>query len=160
MQQYPEEYKLRPYRLLKNPDAEPSMFMADINNAFGRLISRDFPEGSISEGYRRMFRILCTHDGLTQVELARAAGLTSPSVSSALNKMEADGLVKRVPDEKDRRKVYVYITEEGRILDDQIIGRCREIEDAMLRGFSGEEQKQLKDYLGRMLRNLLEEEES
>ena len=30
----------------------------------------------------------------------------------------------------------------------------------MLRGFSGEEQKQLKDYLGRMLRNLLEEEES
>ena len=157
---YPEELKERPKRLLENPDAEPSMYIADIANAFGRMIIADFPEESVSEGYRRMFRTLCVRDGLTQVELARAAGLTSPSVSSALNKMENDGLVKRVPDAKDRRKVYVFITEKGRELDKEIIGRCIGLEKAMLRGISDEERETLMSILRRMLCNLLEEEEA
>lgn len=158
--QYPEDLKTRPHKLLENPNAEPSMFIADISNTFARIISRDFPDESVSDGYRRMFRTLCTNDGITQVELARAAGLTSPSVSAALNKMEADGLVERVPDDKDRRKVYVYITPKGRVLDDQIISRCRDIEEVMLRGFSDEERTCLKELLKRILKNLLEEEDS
>ena len=160
MNLYPEELKERPKRLLENPNAEPSMYIADISNTFGRMISKDFPDDSVSEGYRRMFRTLCVHDGMTQVELARAAGLTSPTVSAALNRMEADGLVKRVPDEKDRRKVYVFITEKGRERDRDIIAKCREIERVMLQGISDEEKEQLLSLLRRMLTNLVEEEEA
>ena len=160
MSLYPEELKDRPKRLLENPDAEPSMFIADIANTFARMISNDFPDDSVSEGYRRMFRTLCVRDGLTQVELARAAGLTSPSVSAAVLKMEADGLVKRVPDEKDRRKVYVFITEKGRQRDREIIAKCLEIEQVMLRGISAEEREVFMSLLRRMLTNLLKEEEA
>ena len=160
MSLYPEELKDRPKRLLENPDAEPSMFIADIANTFARMIANDFPDDSVSEGYRRMFRTLCVRDGLTQVELARAAGLTSPSVSAAVLKMEADGLVKRVPDEKDRRKVYVFITEKGRQRDREIIAKCLEIEQVMLRGISAEEREVFMSLLRRVLTNLLKEEEA
>ncbi|MBQ7186719.1 MAG: MarR family transcriptional regulator [Ruminococcus sp.] len=159
MPSYPEELKKRPRRLLENPEPEPSMFIADIANTFGRMIVSDFPEEGTSDGYRRMFRTLCLNDGLTQVELARAAGLTSPSVSAALNKMEADGLVRRVPDEKDRRKVYVYITEKGRERDREIIARCREVESIMLRGVSESERSELLRLLRKLLCNLIDEED-
>lgn len=159
MPTYPEELKDRPRRLLEHPAPVPSMFISDIANTFGRMIASGIQEESVSDGYRRMFRTLCVRDGLTQVELARAAGLTSPSVSAALNKMEADGLVKRVPDEKDRRKVYVFITEKGRELDRELIDRCHEIESVMLRGISESERNELMTLLRRMLSNLLEEED-
>ena len=159
MPSYPEELKERPRRLLEKTDAEPSMFIADIANTFGRMIASDFPDEGASDGYRRMFRTLCVNDGLTQVELARATGLTSPSVSAALNKMEADGLVKRVPDERDRRRVYVYITEKGRERDREIIARCREVESIMLRGVSESERSELLRLLRKLLCNLIDEED-
>lgn len=153
-----EEEKQRPRRLLDRADAEPSMFMNDIIKLFWQIASHDSPQEGVSNGYRRMFRILCRHDGITQVELAKASSLSSPSVSTALNKMEADGLVKRVPDERDRRKVYVFITDKGREQDKYIMEQCRSAEGVMMQGFSSEEREQLIGMLRRMLINLLEED--
>ncbi len=152
-----EEMKLRPRRLLEKEDAEPSMFITDIAKLFTQMVRRSFPENEPSHGSRRMFRILCMHDGITQVELAKAAGLSSPSVSAALNKMEADGLVRRDADKKDRRKVFVYITEKGRSQDDQVRRRCKEVETIMLKGVTAEEREQLITILRKLLRNMLEE---
>lgn len=153
-----DEDRLRPRRLLDRADAEPSMFMNDITKLFWQIASHDSPQEGVSNGYRRMFHILCRHDGITQVELAKAAQLSSPSVSTALNKMEADGLVKRVPDERDRRKVYVFITDKGREQDKYIREQCRSAEAVMMNGFTPEEREQLMAMLRRMLINLLEED--
>lgn len=159
MKKIAEEEKRRPRSLLDRPDAEPSMFMNDIIKLFWQLASHDSPQEGVSNGYRRMFIILCKHDGITQVELAKAAQLSSPSVSTALNKMEIDGLVTRVPDERDRRKVYVYITEKGREQDRYIREQCHNAEMVMMKGFSPEEREQLMGMLRRMLINLLEEDD-
>ena len=158
MKKIPEELQLSPRRLLEMEDAEPSMFIVDIAKLFGKMANRDTPEESMSHGFRRMFRILCMHDGITQVELARAANLSSPSVSAALNRMEAEGLVKRVPDDTDRRKVFVYITEKGREQDDRVRVRCKEAERVMMRDIAPEEREQLISTLRKVLKNLLEEE--
>ena len=107
MNKLTEDQRSRTRRLLDLSDPEPSMFINDISRLFGKLVSQDSPQEGVSHGFRRMFMILCARDGITQVELAKASNISSPSVSSALNKMEAEGLVKRVPDENDRRKVFV-----------------------------------------------------
>ena len=120
----------------------------------------DSPQDNLSQGYRRMFHILCRKDGITQVELAREAKLSSPSVSAALYKMEQDGLVRRETDSKDRRKVFVYITEKGREEDNIIRERCRQTEERMLRGITDEEKQTLKAILRKMLLNMLEEADS
>lgn len=148
----------RPRRLLDRPDAEPSMFINDISKLFWQIASHDSPQEGVSNGYRRMFHILCRHDGITQVELAKASQLSSPSVSTALNKMENDGLVQRVPDERDRRKVYVFITDKGREQDKYIMKQVRNAEAIMMKGFSAQERDQLMAMLRRMLINLLEED--
>ena len=143
--------------LIERADATPSMFINDIAKMFGKMANSDLPTAKLSLGYRRMYRMLCLKDGITQVELAKLTGISSPSVSSALNKMEADGLIRRVPDDKDRRKVFVYITELGREQDQLIRNRCRELEEVMLKGLSPEEIKAATDLLRRMLTNLVEE---
>lgn len=159
MNKLTEDQRSRTRRLLDLSDPEPSMFINDISRLFGKLVSQDSPQDGVSHGFRRMFMILCARDGITQVELAKASNISSPSVSSALNKMEAEGLVKRVPDENDRRKVFVYITEKGRAQDDRIRQRFREVETIMMRGISSEEREALMATLRKMLCNMLEEEE-
>lgn len=144
-------------KLLESDATEPSMFINDITRLFWKNVLKDSQHGNLSQGYRRIFHILCVHDGLTQVELAKLSQLSSPSVSAALYKMEEDGLVKRVPDSKDRRKVYVYITEKGRAEDEAIREHCRQTDEILLRGITPEEKKYVTAVLKRMLQNMLEE---
>ncbi len=144
-------------RLLENKDALPSMYINDISKLFGHLMSRDCDSEGLSIGYRRMFRILCEQDGITQVELAKRAKLSTPSVSTALGKMEQDGLVRRETDMNDRRKVFVYITEKGREQDEFIRSRCHRLDDIMMRGISEEDKARLNTVLRQILVNMLEE---
>lgn len=134
------------------------LLINDIAKRFSAMLTADTPEKDASNGYRRMFRILCKQDGITQVELAKASKLSSPSVSAALNKMETDGLVKRVPDKKDRRKVFVYITDEGREHQQHLLSRCLELERIMMKDISDEERDQFAATLKKMLKNMLEED--
>ena len=46
--------------------------------------------------------------------LADTLGYTRPRMTRILDSLEAKGYVERVPDEKDRRRVIVYCTDEGR----------------------------------------------
>ncbi len=157
MKNFSDDFFHRPRKLLELENAEPSMFINDISKIFGRYISKAYPEDNASHGYRRIFYILCARDGITQVELAKQAGLSTPSVSTALNKMENDGLVRREHDKKDRRKVYVYITPKGRQQDDVIRRRFHDAEKIMLKDVTPAEREQLIYLLRKLLRNLLEE---
>jgi DNA-binding MarR family transcriptional regulator len=47
-------------------------------------------------------------------ELAAAAGLTTGAVTAVLDRLEEKGLVRRVPDPKDRRRILVEVTERQR----------------------------------------------
>ncbi|MBR6044718.1 MAG: MarR family transcriptional regulator [Ruminococcus sp.] len=159
MNKLPEELRHDPRKLLDDENAEPSMFINDISKLFGRIVAQSFPQEGVSHGFRRIFRILCRNDGITQVELAKASQLSAPSVSAALNKMEAEELVRRVPDEKDRRKVFVYITDKGRSMDESIRSRCREVEKIMMKGIGEDERAALMSTLRKILKNIVEEGE-
>ncbi len=147
-----------PRDLLVMDDPEPSMFINDISRIFHKCIYRDTGHENISHGYRRMFAILCRQDGMTQQELASAAKLAPPSVSAALNKMEDDGLVERVHDTKDRRRVMVYITKKGREKEEYIRSCFWKTDEKLMQGITREEREALNATLRKMLKNLLEED--
>jgi DNA-binding MarR family transcriptional regulator len=53
-------------------------------------------------------------EGQTSIgDLAQAAGVSSRNVTGLVDTLERDGLVRRVPDERDRRSVLARITEDG-----------------------------------------------
>lgn len=148
----------RPEKLLEKDDATPSMFINDISRMFGHTVRRETERAGISHGCRKMLMCLAHRDGVTQLQIVKETRLTAPTVSVALSKMEADGLVVRKADEHDLRQVRVYITEKGRQTDDFMRSKCMEVEELMLRNISEEERKQLISTLRKVLRNLVESE--
>jgi len=66
-------------------------------------------------------RILSEHDGLTQRELSDKVGVHPNTAVPALDNMEKHGLVKRVRDANDRRRMSVHLTPKGRRLRDEMI---------------------------------------
>ena len=106
------------------------------------------------DGYRKLLFHLAHGEGLTQLELAKRAHLSAPTVSVTLKKMEADGLLDRLPDEKDQRTVRVYLTEEGRALNLQVFQSMLRVDARLVEGFSPEEQETFRSMLRRMNQNL------
>jgi DNA-binding MarR family transcriptional regulator len=60
----------------------------------------------------RCLDILGTRGPMTAGQLAQAVRLTTGAVTGVLDRLEAAGLVRRIRDTEDRRKVIVEITDE------------------------------------------------
>lgn len=66
--------------------------------------------------------------------LADSSLLTQPSLSRLVDRLEADGLVRRGPVEGDRRGTAVHLTDEGRRLQREIGRRHARSIDALVGG--------------------------
>lgn len=72
----------------------------------------------INEQKWRVLRVLEEQGALEQTAISQAACLLLPSLTRILRNLEADGLIARQEDSKDRRKSIVSITPAGRLLID------------------------------------------
>lgn len=89
-------------------------------------------------------------------DLEQFFGLSHPTVSGLLNRMEAKGFLEHRSDEKDRRIKRIYPTEKC-LACSRSIGICiRENEAQMTRGFTAEESAQFEALLQRATDNLRE----
>ena len=52
-------------------------------------------------------------DGVTMSELSRMLLVSNGNATAVVDRLEADGMVRRTPSETDRRTVYVALTPEG-----------------------------------------------
>ncbi|MFG1754037.1 MarR family winged helix-turn-helix transcriptional regulator [Streptosporangium sandarakinum] len=91
--------------------------------------------------------------GLSIGELARAAGVSSRNVTGLVDTLERDGLVRRVPDEADRRSVLAEITPAGRAWLDAFRKPTQAAMRAMFRGFTPEELVVFRDLCLRLADN-------
>jgi DNA-binding MarR family transcriptional regulator len=76
----------------------------------------------------------------TPSELAREASLSQATVTGILDRLEARGLVERRRDNKDRRRVSLHLTEEGRLLSQAAPKPLQELFAARLAELPAEEQ--------------------
>lgn len=88
---------------------------------------------------------------MSPTALRRAALLTSGAMTNRIDRLEERKLVKRVPDQNDRRSLRVHLTSEGLHLIEQAIEvRFRAAEDLASR-LNEEEMSQLTRLLRRLL---------
>ncbi len=75
---------------------------------------------------------------LTLGELATHLGLSKATATELVTRVEERGLVDRMRDERDRRRVYVWLTEHGRqranaharvLADDELLAAVRRMTD-------------------------------
>lgn len=145
--------------LLEKENATPSMFINDIAKLFSLAVRHDAGRGGLSQGNRKILMCLTHNDGISQLNLVKATGLSAPTVSVNLARMEADELVRRESDLQDQRQVSVYITEEGKKQDAFIRESFHQVEKAMMKGVTKDEQTQLQETLKKILRNLIDYED-
>ncbi len=89
-------------------------------------------------------------DGLRGGELACRLGVEPPTVTKMLRRLENFGLVERRLDPADARSFRVYLTPEGRALEDPV-SRCFErAEEKTLAGLDPPERRELARLLDKM----------
>jgi DNA-binding MarR family transcriptional regulator len=87
----------------------------------------------------------------TAGELARRAELTSGTMTSRLDHLEAEGLVRRVGDPNDRRSVLVELTAKGRKKIAQAMGVQGEKEKLLAAALTPKEMEQLNALLRKLM---------
>ncbi len=141
-------------------DAEPttdgalSFVVRDVNRAFTRALQNRIARSGVSMGQWFFLRALWDEDGLTQRELSHRVGMMEPTTVTAVNVMVALGLVKRVRNAHDRRKMNIYLTDKGRALRGTMMPGASGIADAAVAGIPPEDIAHAIDVLRRVGANL------
>jgi DNA-binding MarR family transcriptional regulator len=87
-------------------------------------------------------------------ELARHADLTSGAMTSRLDALEKEGLVRRLRDPGDRRSVLVELTQKGRKKHEQGMGIQAKKEALLAEALTDREKEQLNGLLRRVMLTL------
>jgi DNA-binding MarR family transcriptional regulator len=91
-------------------------------------------------------------------ELARDSLLTSGTMTTRIDGLEARGLVARHRDQNDRRAVRIRLTEHGLGVIDDAIGTRISAAENQLRRLDANERHQVSDALRKVLQNMAEQQ--
>jgi MarR family transcriptional regulator for hemolysin len=94
--------------------------------------------------------------GLSQRELAGRLQIEGPTLTRHLDRMEADGLIRRRRDANDRRVIRVEATDAGRRLHRRLRQRAQRVDAELFAGFSERDRATLSRLLGRITTNVEE----
>jgi MarR family transcriptional regulator for hemolysin len=90
----------------------------------------------------------------TQLELARAVGIGTPTLTHHVDALERAGVVSRVRDPDDRRMVRVELTDAGDELFHQLRKAATAFDRRLRAGLSEEDVERLRGLLGRLDANV------
>ena len=135
-------------------DANLSHAIRDVHRAFSRALQSRIAQHGVSMGQWFFLRALWEEDGLTQRELSQRVGMMEPTTVTALNTMEHKGLVERVRNAHDRRKVNIFLTTRGRSLKDVLLDCAGEVNENAVRGIPPEHLLRTMEVLCRISANL------
>lgn len=85
---------------------------------------------------------------LPHKRLAERTGTAKSNITKLVDRLEDNGLARRVPDPEDRRGVIAEITEEGRRRHDEGLGLVGEAERALLGRLTPRDRAELARLLG------------
>ena len=97
-----------------------------------QLMMRLMAEKGTHPAQAGCLRVLSTNDGISQRDLAEQLHVSRPTVTTMLQKMEKSHLIERRPDAQDQRLTRIYLTEDGRALQDSLGSAFRDLIEAGL----------------------------
>ena len=126
------------------------------HRVFQRTLQTRIERYGVTLGMWYFLRVLWSEDGITQSELSQRVGTMEPTTLSAIRDMERSGFVRRVPHPEDRRKINIYLTEEGQALRDKLLPSAVAVIEAASAGLTSREITMMLDVLKAIQRNLQE----
>lgn len=111
------------------------VFLRDIwalNHAIEQTSMRMESALGVTAQQRMMLRVIGRYPGISGGEVARLLHVDAGTISAAVRRLEARGLVKRKQDAEDRRRVTLVLTAQGRRLDVPTEGTIESAMEAVL----------------------------
>ena len=96
------------------------------------------------------------NEDVFQKDLEVAFSISGATVTNILKVMEKDGLITRVPMEKDARLKKLVMTEKGMQYDEVAYANVIRLESGMEKGFTEEEITRFREYLDRVTQNIVD----
>ena len=121
---------------------------------FVKALADELGPHRVTTGQWSALRVLWQEDGLSQVELAQRMMVEKASLTAVLKAMASEGLITRVRNTEDRRKVNIFLTASGRRLKSKILPLIGRINKRATRRLSSAEIQQLRRLLARVMINL------
>ena len=134
--------------------SEPISLIGELSKKITDKTSPYFPKDDIPKGEKLVLQCLINKDGVTQLEIVKFTGFKPPTISIMLQKMEAEGLVTRRPDEYDLRAMRVFITESGRAEYIKAVKIVKHIESKLLNDITDDEKTVLVEILKKIKGNI------
>jgi DNA-binding MarR family transcriptional regulator len=101
----------------------------DFSHRFALLLSRRFEEKGIPVTPEQfaILVILLYRDGITQKEISENLNRDKTTIARVVNNMKKKGIVRQVTDESDNRAKLIYLTKEGRMLQQEALNVSGEV---------------------------------
>ncbi len=122
--------------------------------SFGHAVS-----GGLAKAYRgenltvpewRVLAVVAQAESVAARDVVRQTPLDKMAVSRAVASLEQKGLMKRSPDERDRRVAPMSLSENGRALFDKIAAMALAYEEGLLSALSREERTAFEKILAKL----------
>jgi len=143
-----------------NPKDCPYYLVTRVSLSATSVFKKAFADEGLVElkpAYLGTLMSLWNEDGLKVIELGRRAGLEPSTMTGLIDRMERDGLVKRVPDAEDRRVLKIFLTDAGRTIKDTVASKVDNVMSQVLSGIDEADVGHLKETLRKVLANIHEE---
>jgi DNA-binding MarR family transcriptional regulator len=99
------------------PDHDLSQYLAYLLASAHRQmrigIAQSIADEEVNEEHWRILEVVADEQGHSMGELAEKVLLNNPALTKNIDKLVSRGLVQRAQDERDSRKVLVYISDRG-----------------------------------------------
>jgi len=138
-----------------NPDVEGAVDrISSIERYQGRTFGETLAKYGLNHGEYRLLLRLATRAAdhrLSAGELAKILALSSGAMTNRLDRLEKAGLIRRVPDPRDRRGVLVELSADGKQRIDAAVTEQAAKEIDAFSALTAKELKQLNTLLRKVL---------
>lgn len=121
---------------------------------FQKALLARIKDTELTSGQPKVLDYLRNHDGAVQKEIATACHIEPATLTSVLLGMEKKKLITRKMLGKNRRSLYVYLTDKGKELTKRVEAEFSVIEENAFNGFSETEKEMLIAFLTKINENL------
>ena len=137
-------------------DEDIGFFIAVTSRLMDRALNVRLKKYGVSFGQWPFLMMLWAEDGLTQRDLSRRLSNEEATTTRTLDRMEADGLIRRKANIADRRQRNIYLTSKGRSLRDKLVPEALANSDVTTGQLTPKEVTALRAALKKMVGSLKE----
>src|SRR3954452_4174896 len=119
----------------------PTWLLGRANARSQALLAEAFAEAKMRGYHFRVLAALEEHGPMSQAQLSRITGIDPSDVVAAVEHLASTGLIRRQPDEVDRRRNVVSITKSGLTAVDRVGRVVDRVQDVVLEPLSAGERK-------------------